>query len=170
MAISSICARDLMNDDVKTVSETLSIRELSQLLQGWAVSGAPVVDEGGRPVGVVSVTDIAHAGDSDSVIVTDRSDPDFFVRSWDERFNPEDLRKLHLEDEGLLVCDIMTPNLCDVAADAPISEVVESMLSAHVHRILVTDNDQVVGIISTFDVLEQMNEPSGEALNAVVNF
>ena len=36
------------------------------------------------------------------------------------------------------------------------AEVLEVMLSAHVHRVLVTDDEVVVGIISTFDVLQHL--------------
>ncbi len=56
-----ITAADLMNPEVLTVSEELSVRELAGFLLDHEITGAPVVDREGRLVGVVSVVDIADA-------------------------------------------------------------------------------------------------------------
>ena len=149
-------ARDLMTTDVKSVSETHTVQDLKQRLQEWEISGLPVTTSDGKLVGIVSLTDIAGIGTEGGAPLPDRSNPDFFLRGWDDRLNPEDLDGLHIEDDALLVRDIMTRTIYDVSSSAPMAEVLEVMLSAHVHRVLVTEKEAVVGIISTFDVLQHL--------------
>ena len=51
------------------------------------------------------------------------------------------------------MADIMTPAVYAVAEDATVSEVASMMLKEHLHRVLVTQGEKVVGIISTSDLL-----------------
>lgn len=59
---------EIMTPEVLTVPPTMPVRELSALLRERRITGAPVVDEAGRVVGVVSEFDLlsrpgATAGD-----------------------------------------------------------------------------------------------------------
>jgi len=51
-------AKDIMTKDVVTVSAAATVREAARILTQQQLSGAPVVDEEGRLVGIVSETDI----------------------------------------------------------------------------------------------------------------
>ncbi len=148
-----ISASDLMNSEVLTVPEEMSVRELAAFLVDNQISGAPVVDSRGKPVGVVSMVDIVAYASDDSEIGGEESNPHFYVRDLEEQFNGEDLGDIHVEHGGLTVADIMTPSVYSVSEDATVSEVASHMLSAHLHRLLVTRGDEVVGIISTSDLL-----------------
>jgi CBS domain-containing protein len=55
-----LTAGDLMSCDVETVSADLPLRQAATRLARRAVHGAPVVDDAGRCVGVLSVTDLAR--------------------------------------------------------------------------------------------------------------
>lgn len=127
-----ITAGDLMNPEILTVDADLTVRELASFLVENEISGAPVRDKEERIVGVVSLFDIAAVA-SDG----------------------EDGTGAGLEDprDGLLVADIMTPVVHSVTEDATVSEVAAAMLKGHLHRLLVTREDQAVGIISTSDLL-----------------
>jgi CBS domain-containing protein len=59
-SLRAFTAGELMSADVITISATLPVRNASECLAAARVSGAPVVDESGRCVGVFSVTDIAR--------------------------------------------------------------------------------------------------------------
>ena len=52
---------DVMERDVVCVSPDLEVGELRELLLERGISGAPVVDRNGRPIGVVSKTDVLQA-------------------------------------------------------------------------------------------------------------
>lgn len=59
-SLTELTAGDLMTEDVMTIAAGLSLPDAARCLAGARVSGAPVVDESGRCVGVLSVTDIAR--------------------------------------------------------------------------------------------------------------
>jgi CBS domain-containing protein len=132
------------------------VRELVALLQDYEISGVPVVNARGKITGVVSVNDVAGASGESSSIAPERASPEFYVHGWEDKINPDELRQLHVEDEGLLVSDIMTTRVYTVAADAPVTEVASTMVDAHVHRLLVADRDKLVGIVTTLDVLKSI--------------
>jgi CBS domain-containing protein len=129
-----ITAGDLMNPEILTVDADMTVRELASFLVENEISGAPVRDPGGRIVGVVSLFDLA-------AVASDGDDG-----GGDDGGGADDPR------EGLCVADIMTPVIHSVTEDATVSEVAAAMLKGHLHRLLVTRDDQAVGIISTSDL------------------
>lgn len=56
----TLTAGDLMSRDVRTVGADMPLREAAMKLAQWEVHGAPVVDERGQCIGVLSVTDLAR--------------------------------------------------------------------------------------------------------------
>jgi len=53
----ALTAQDMMSRDVVTIPRQMSLRDAARLLRRACVSGAPVVDEQGRCVGVLSAAD-----------------------------------------------------------------------------------------------------------------
>ena len=144
-------ARDVMNDQILTVTEDMTAHELATFLTDHEISGAPVEDADGRLVGVVSTTDLARTA-FESGSAEEEEHP--FYRSWaEDSLDLDDLADLHIEEEGLQVRDIMTPTVFAVEVDAPVSHVARSMLDGHLHRLLVIEGQRVVGIVSTSDLL-----------------
>ena len=89
-----------------------------------------VVDGAGKVVGVLSTTDVLSA----------EAEVD----------DPIARRALF---EYTAVRDIMTPRPYTIAPGEDIREAARQMLYADVHRIFVAEGDQVVGIISTTDIV-----------------
>ena len=156
-----ITAGDLMNPEVLTVPQTMSVRDLARFLIDHEITGAPVEDEGGKLVGVVSVVDIAAMASDDGDIRTDRSSPDFYVRGWEDKVSPEEFHDFRVDNEDARVSEIMTPTVFSIAEDATVSEVASVMLRGHLHRLLVTKEDRPIGIVSTSDLLGLLLEEPG---------
>jgi CBS domain-containing protein len=57
---AALTAGDLMSCDVVLIPQEMGMREAALLLLQARVSGAPVVDAGGRCVGILSATDFVH--------------------------------------------------------------------------------------------------------------
>lgn len=55
-----LTAGDLMSRDVETISANLPLRDAAAQLVRREIHGAPVVDEAGRCIGVLSVSDLAR--------------------------------------------------------------------------------------------------------------
>lgn len=66
---------ELMSETVVTTEPHQSIEHIRQLLERNKITSVPVVDSDGKPVGIVSVTDLAHdlkAGSPISSIMTEK--------------------------------------------------------------------------------------------------
>lgn len=147
-----ITAADLMNPEVLTVPDDMTVRELARFLVDNDITGAPVEDDAGRLVGVVSVFDIARLVGEDG--------DDFELEPPEEAAGGNGATDLEgLDDDGdeddddLLVEDIMTPAVWSVREEATVPEVAALMLKEHLHRLVVVREDEPVGIISTSDLL-----------------
>ena len=151
-------AKDVMSPEVLTVRSDMTVRDLADFLIDHGISGAPVEDEKGKVVGVVSMTDIAMAGSDESIVEGGEPPADFYLGDWQESYDAEDLRGLSIRHEGRHVESIMTPSVISVPEDAPISEVAKTMLGGRVHRVLVTRDEEIVGIISSLDLLQILAE------------
>lgn len=167
-----LVARDVMNPEVLSVRADMSVMALAAFLIDNEISGAPVEDENGRLVGVVSLTDIAVATsdvddrDSERDAATsarhrgEPGRPGFYAHGWEDKLAAEELAGFDLAGEELTVRDIMTPAVFAVDLDTPVPKVAETMLANHVHRLLVTRGDQVAGIITSSDLLGLLVEES----------
>jgi CBS domain-containing protein len=147
-------AAELLTPNPVSIREDATVREAIGLLIDRGYSAAPVIDDAGRPVGVLSRTD---------VLVHDREHVEH-LSPMPEYYNRAEL--VTDEDEALgegfqvenvdptRVRDLMTPAVFSVGPDTPAAAVVRDMLNLHVHRLFVVDVDGVlVGVISALDVL-----------------
>ncbi len=149
----TLTAKDVMNPEVLTVRDDLSVAALAEFLVDNEISGAPVEDADGQLVGVVSLHDLAAWEMGGDVALPERSQPEFYLRGWEERWNPEDLVGLRVAETGRTVGEIMTPTILAIDEEATIPQVAQKMIDGHVHRLLVTRERRVVGIITTTDLL-----------------
>jgi CBS domain-containing protein len=129
-------AAELMTPNPVSVSNEAHVSEAVVLLTERGFSAAPVIDEAGRPVGVVSRTDL---------LVHDREQCGLPPVPNDPAGQLDATR----------VRDVMTPVVFCVAPDDGADLVVKQLLGLNVHRLFVVDGDGVlVGVISTQDVLK----------------
>jgi predicted transcriptional regulator len=143
-------ARDVMIHPVFAVREDWTVHELASFFTEKGISGAPVLDAAGRLTGVVSLTDIVDQ-------VTREREPDARTsRAWEKRFNPEDLKGLAIEDGGRLVAEIMTPTFFTIPDTTPLPKIARTMVAGRIHRLLVTRQGHVVGIVTTLDLLREL--------------
>lgn len=165
-----LTAKDVMNPNVISVPADWTVAELSQFLIDKAITGAPVKDEAGHLIGVVSLTDIVR---HDSLAETDlRADEphDYYMHGWEDRLAPEDLTSFHIEDRPqAFVRDIMTPMLFKVDEVTSLQEVADTMIGGRVHRLFVTHNKKVIGIVTTMDMLKVIVELCPKSNPAKIN-
>ncbi len=142
-------AKDIMNTDVISVRDDMTVQELATFLTEREILGAPVIDSEGEVVGVVSCTDIAQ-----SAVRGNQAKVDFFGQGWEDQIDPEEIQDLAVENESLPVREIMTPTIYTVPEDTPLSEIAKAMVAGRIHRLLITRGSQLVGIITTLDMLK----------------
>jgi CBS domain-containing protein len=147
-----LTAADLMTGEILAADAAWPVGQLAEFLCEHHISGAPVVAEDGRLIGVVSLTDVARA--------TGRAL--HYHRHADEahdfyRYGPAFSYKHGAHgpvEETVRVRDIMTPAVFDVPLGATAREIAELMLLRHIHRIFVTESGMVIGVITAFDMLK----------------
>lgn len=147
-------AEKIMNKDIETVPEDMTVEDLATFLTDKEISGAPVVDRNARLVGVVSVTDIVRSGIDRAGTEAPAGPPTFFLTSQWRGLSLQDYGELTVRDKGLLVRDIMTPTVYTVPSETSIQKIARTMVAGRVHRLLVTKQEKVVGIVTSLDVLK----------------
>jgi CBS domain-containing protein len=153
MALGARTAADLMTPNPVSIRHSASVSEAATFLAARGIRAAPVIDEAGRPVGVVSSTDILiHKGQGAVYLV---GSPEYHERLERPVFfkdgSPDEASYLPT------VSDVMTPAVFCVRPETPAAKVVEKMLALKVRRLFVVDGDGVLtGVISAFDVLRKL--------------
>lgn len=125
--------KELMTKNVLSVKKNISIRKLVKLLDEHSITGAPVIDEDGKLIGVVSSKDVIQA-------------IDHLIRvhiSIDEQ--QEDKGKYNWVD------GIMTRKVITVSEEDDVQEVFRTMVERKIHRVPVVRDGKPVGIISSQD-------------------
>jgi CBS domain-containing protein len=155
--MENMTAKEVMQTEIETVPDVMPVRDLAAFLVDREISGAPVTDREGRLIGVVSLTDIAE-GEAETGGATEAAISPYFATGWERRLNLDDFKEVPLENRDLLVRDIMTPTLYTVPEDTPVARVARTMITGRVHRLLVTRNERVTGIVASFDLLKLLCE------------
>lgn len=147
--------QDIMTTDVQSVQEDWSLETLSQFFFDRQISGAPVVDNNEKLAGVVSLSDLARNHTLPSS-TSEESAHDYYQNTGSvSGISQEDLSKLKIESESLItVKDIMTPMVFEMSEDTPVQKAAETMLKGHIHRVLITREKKLIGIVTTMDMLK----------------
>lgn len=156
LVLAADTARDLMSENLLSINESATVSEAISFLIAKGFSAAPVINEAGRPVGVISYTDI--------VIYSrykEKRQP-----SSVEYFEHANLNKAleepaeadpKTQEFSTPVSEIMTPAVFSVKPETPVRLVVEQFTALRVHRLFVVDDAGVlIGNISAFDVLQHL--------------
>jgi CBS domain-containing protein len=150
-------AADLMTSDPISISAEATVREAIDLLTIRGFSAAPVIDTAGRPVGVLSRTDLLIHEREISHYIPEK--PEYFHRS-EQALEPDEGLDSETIVEGYddtRVGDIMTPVVFAVPPTAPARRAIADMIAWRVHHIFVVDDTGVlIGVISALDVLQDL--------------
>ncbi|MCP3956967.1 MAG: CBS domain-containing protein [bacterium] len=148
-----IVAKDLMSSDVMTVREDLPVRELASFFLDNEITGAPVEGSEGTVVGVVSLVDVARADSERTERDWSAYGNDYYDRAREAGPSEDGIRIFRMSDDRLRVRDIMNNQLLSVGLEAPVSKIASLMLRNHIHRMLVIEDNELVGVVSTTDLL-----------------
>lgn len=154
-----LTAKDIMNRYVLSVGMDWSIDQLANFLVENSISGAPVVSEDGKLVGVVSLTDIVRYRSMPATEIKDDEPHEYYIHTSELNYSNEDIESFHVDAESLVsVREIMTPKTFNVSEDMEIYKVADAMIRSNIHRVLVTRDDTLVGIITTMDMLRVIRD------------
>lgn len=141
-------AKDVMSRKVVSVDSWLILPEVAKIFEEKCISGAPVVDEAGRILGVISLTDLVRARrDGGDGVPVFHHELDDTARSFG--FHLEELDKTR-------AAEVMTPGAIALDEETPVEEVAKVMAASRIHRVLVTRGGKLAGIVTTMDLLRAL--------------
>lgn len=190
--------RDIMSTDVVTIEPQATVRDAMELLARRHVSGAPVVS-GDVLVGVVSANDLMTFAAALPGVPTERDTHDdwaewgepsiadeveseteapsaYFSDLWEdagadvsERFADVSTPEWNALEEHD-VSEVMTrAPFATLGPDATAQEAAELMRANAIHRVLVTDGDRLVGVVSSLDIARAAAERKLQTRTYVFN-
>lgn len=156
-------AEEVMTSPIQSIERRAPLREVVERLADEGVTGLLVVDRPGKPLGVVSQADVVsfvaglERGLSGAGEFYFHSEPRSDPASGGPPSNISSV-----DDDALRTVtaeEVMTPELIKVPAQAALGDVARLMLERRIHRVLVEREGAIVGIVSTFDLLEAIATP-----------
>lgn len=169
--------RELMSTDVVSVTPELSLRAALELLAARHFGGVPVVT-GGRVVGVLSMSDILSFQASTPVVPAaepdrpvwelespeewregDEAPSAFFSDLWPDAGGDvlERLEQTGTPEWDMLaehtVAEAMTRTVITVGPETPARAAARLMTQFDIHRVLVLDDGNLCGVLSSMDVV-----------------
>ena len=143
-----LTAKELMSTNVITVTGEIPVRELAKILSDNNIGGAPVVDDQGGVVGVVTESDLIDQNKKVHIpTVVAILDSFIFLES------PEKMEKELKKMAGSKVEDIFVHEVITVQQDTPLDEVATLMAEKKVHTLPVLDEKKLVGVIGKSDII-----------------
>lgn len=152
-------AADFMQRDIVTVTPGDTLRDALALMTENHVTGLPVMDGKSRCIGLITASDILNyeeerADESPQQGMMQHFNPD--LQQWES----VPLSAFGLEEFGdVRVKEVMATDLIWVDQQTPLADVARRMIDAHVHRVLVMDEQsRLYGIISAYDFVRVLAE------------
>lgn len=141
-------ASDAMTPTVVTVTSGTDLGQAVRLMLERGISGLPVVDAAGKPVGILTEGDLLRRTE----LGTERHRPAWmqFVRG------PGREAADYVRTHARKVDEVMTRDLVTAEADAPLESVVSLMEKHGIKRVPVVRDGRLVGLVSRADLLRQL--------------
>lgn len=150
-------AKDLMSDQVLCAYEGWSIQRLADFFMQHNINGAPVMASDHQLVGVVSVSDIFKFENA-----SDEVKGSALLNCYRDTCGVEiplynDLQQwTHKAHNSCTVHQIMIDHIISVEVSQPQTDVAQLLVDHNIHRVFVTEDQKIVGVISTTDLLRTM--------------
>lgn len=136
-----------------TVSPLDAVEDVIRLLRKHELPGVPVVNEGGRCVGIVTEADLVLSEEEADLHLPHYVDLMGAVVFLEPLKRFEDrLRKAFASR----VKDMMTPDPITIAPEAPVKEAARVIAEGRHNRLPVVQHGRLVGVVTRLDVLEAL--------------
>ena len=148
--------RDIMETDVPAVYPSDPVETVLKVLRTHELPGVPVINEGGRCVGIITEADL---------VISDE-DADLHLPHYFELFGgyvflepmkrfEERLRKAFSSTAG----DMMTEDPVTIEPDADVAEAARLIARKRHNRLPVVEHGRLVGVVTRVDVLDALANP-----------
>ena len=141
-------ASDVMTQPVISICQDASLRDAVRLMLSSRISGLPVVDHKGKPVGMLSEGDLLRRAETG----TERTRPRWIAFLA----GPARLAEEYVHSHSRRVRDLMSTPLITVSQDAPLESVVSQMEEHRIKHVPVVDGDRLAGMITRANLMQAL--------------
>jgi len=142
-------AEDVMVSTVITVGVNASIGEVAAILLNNHISAAPVVDEKGELVGIVSEGDLMRRPE---IGTTKRHSwwLELISNKWASATE-------YIKSHSRTVADVMTRDLITAKPDTPLGDIAGLLERNQIKRVPIVERGKLVGIVSRANILQALS-------------
>ena len=141
-------AKDIMTKEVITVTTDVTIEGLARIFTRHAISGAGVVDEDGKLIGIVTENDLIKMEQRLHIpTVINIFDAVIYLGS-SKRFE-EDIKRM----AATKVEDIFRKDIVTITENSTIEEIATIMSEKNIHHLPVVKKGKLVGIVGKKDIV-----------------
>ncbi|AOT71699.1 CBS domain-containing protein [Geosporobacter ferrireducens] len=145
-------AKDIMNRQIITVTEEMTVDETARILLDNKISGVPVVDEQNKVIGIVSETDLIYREKHLHI--------PSFISILDGVIFLESTKELEYQVRKMAafkVKDVMTKKVLTIHEDTELEDIVDKIVEKKINRLPVIDSEgKLVGIVTRSDILRHI--------------
>ncbi len=145
-------AKDIMTADVITVKPDETIEDLARLLIEHKISGAPVVDDDGHIIGVVTEHDLIKKNKRFHIPTIIRLFDAYFL--LDSNKVEDEIKKM----VAITVDEICNKKVVSLTEETTLEDIATIMDEQNIHLLPVLRDNKVVGIVGKADVVGSMTK------------
>jgi CBS domain-containing protein len=153
----ALTVRDIMETDVPPVYPSDPVEAVLKVLRVHELPGVPVINEGGRCVGIITETDL---------IISEEGE-DLHLPHWFQLFGGVVFLESMSRFESRLkkafastAADMMTEDPITIEPSATVEEAARVISRSKHNRLPVVEHGRLVGVVTRVDVLDALtNEP-----------
>lgn len=131
--------RDIMRTDLVLVKKTATYKEVAKTLYDHKISGAPVVDDEGKLVGMISEKDLFKV--LYPYYKTFYATPQAYADLENRENKAQEIQDHPIEE-------YMSKEVVTISPEEPVMSAGATMLARHVHRLPVMEGGKLIGMVS----------------------
>ncbi len=141
-------ASDVMTAGVITVAPDANIQMAARTMLEKRISALPVVDQGGKLIGIISEGDLIRRTE----VGTEASN------SWWLRllYDNEKLATQFVKAHGVRVADVMSRDVVTAAPETPLAEIARLLEKNRIKRVPILKDGKLVGVVSRANLLQAL--------------
>ena len=141
-------AADVMVSNVVTVGVNASVGEVAAILLNNHISGAPVVDDKGELVGIVSEGDLIRRPE---IGTTKRHSwwLELISTKWGSATE-------HIKSHSRKVADVMTREVITAKPDTPLGDIAAMLERNRIKRVPIVEGGKLAGLVSRANILQAL--------------
>src|SRR3954454_3536172 len=147
--------REIMDTDVHAVTPDDDVERVVRLLREHDLPGLPVIDDEGRPVGIVTEADLVLADEQGDLHL-----PHYIELFGGAIFLPPQLSRFEERLRKAVaskVRDMMTADPVTITAGASVEDAARVIATRRHNRLPVVEDGRLVGVVTRLDVLEALH-------------